>query len=137
MEIETLNTKTSYTRKNRSPDSSIYTYDLPSLIKNMKHTSAWENGELNAMILLKSPGKQIVLTVMHERTEVNSFQSGDSVTFRMIEGKMKFQHGKESVIMYKGQRLTLHEKVKFSLTSLEESVFLLTILTGSLKSVKN
>ena len=137
MEIDTLNTKTSYTRKNRSPNSSLFTYDLPSLIKKMKHTPKWENGELNAMILLRSPGKQIVLTAMHEKTEVTSFQSGDSITFQIIEGKMMFQTRKESTILYKGQLLTLHDNIKFSLTTLEESVFLLTIFTGSLKSVKN
>lgn len=137
MEIETLYKKTSYISKKRSPDSSGFTYDLPSLINNMKHTPAWENGELNAMILLRSPGKKIVLTAMHERTEVTSFQSGDSITFQIIEGKMKFQTRKETVILHKGQLLTLHDNIKFSLITLEESVFLLTILTGSLKSVKN
>jgi len=49
MEIETLNTKTSQARNYRSLNSSALTYDLPALIKNMKQSPAWENGELKSM----------------------------------------------------------------------------------------
>ena len=89
------------------------------------------------MILLKSPDKQIVLTALHEGTEINSFQSNDSITFQIIEGKLKFQTRKESVTLNKGQLLTLHENIKYSLTTSEETVFLLTIANSTLKQAEN
>jgi quercetin dioxygenase-like cupin family protein len=112
--------------------ASTLSYDLPALIEKMKHSNSWAKGELNAMILLKSPDKQIVLTALHEGTEITSFQSNDSITFQIIEGKLKFHTRKESLTLDKGQLLTLHENIKYSLTSREETVFLLTIANSNL-----
>ena len=137
MEIETLNTKPSIPKDKRSLNSSLFSFDLPILIENMKHSHTWEKGELNAMILLKSHGKQIVLTALHEGTEINSFQSNDSITFQIIEGELKFHARKESVTINKGKLLTLHENIKYSLTTMEETVFLLTIANGTLQPAEN
>jgi quercetin dioxygenase-like cupin family protein len=108
-------------------DPSLFTFDLPALIENMKNSHAWAAGELNAMVLFKRPEKQIVLTALHEGTKIDSFQANDSVTFQIIEGKLKFHTPKESVILETGQLLALHENIKYSLTSRKETVFLLTI----------
>ena len=127
METETLKTKTTLPKDKRSRNVSLLTFDLPTLIEKMKHNHTWEKGELNAMVLLKSPDKRIVLTALHEGTEINSFQSNDSITFQIIEGKLKFHTQKESVTLDRGHLLTMHEKIKYRLTSNEETVFLLTI----------
>jgi quercetin dioxygenase-like cupin family protein len=137
MEIETLNTKAPFSKDGRSFNSSLLSFDLSALIENMKHSYSWAKGELNAMILLKSPDKQIVLTALHENTEVNSFQSDDSITFQIIEGKLKLHVRKESITIDKGQLLTLHENIKYSLTAVEETVFLLTIAKGTFKKAEN
>lgn len=137
MEIETLTIKSPHPKENRSLDASLLTFDLPNIIEIMKHSHTWTNGELNALILLKSPIKQIVLTALHEGTEIKSFQSNDSVTFQIIEGELKFHTRKESVILDKGKLLTLQEKVKYSLTSREDTVFLLTIADGTLQPAEN
>jgi quercetin dioxygenase-like cupin family protein len=137
MEIETLNTKPSFRKDNRSLNPSLLTFDLPTLIENMKHSHTWAKGELNAMILLKSPHKQIVLTALHEGTEISSFQSNDSITFQIIEGKLKFHTRKESVTLDKGQLLTLHENIKYNLITREETVLLLTIANSPFHSAEN
>ena len=118
-------------------DPSLFTFDLPTLIENMKLSSAWAEGELNAMILFKRPEKQIVLTALHEGTKIDSFQANDSVTLQIIEGKLKFHTTKESVTLKRGQLLALHENIKYTLTSREETVFLLTIDTGRLQQAKS
>lgn len=130
MEPETLNRQTSSIRNNRVIKSSLFPYDLPGLIKNMKDTPDWKKGDLASAILLKSPCKQIVLTLMHDNTEVIFSQPGNSVTFQIIEGKIELHTHKKTVILNNGQFLTLNYNNKFSLTSLEESVFLLTFLTA-------
>jgi len=132
MEIETLNSNSPFTRDDVSLNSSLFTFDLPALIESMKHSRTWEKGELNAMILLKSPDKQIVLTALHKGTEINSYQSSDSISLQIIEGKIKFHTHNESVTLDKGQLLTLHEKINYSLTSREVTVFLLTIANSTL-----
>jgi quercetin dioxygenase-like cupin family protein len=91
-------------------------------------------GELNAMVLLKSPVKQILLTALHGGTEIKSYQADDSITLQIIEGKLKFHTRKESITLDEGQLLTLHENIKYSLSTREETVFLLTIANSSLRN---
>ena len=118
-------------------DPSLFTFDLPALIENMKNSSAWADGELNAMILFKRPEKQIVLTALHEGTKIDSFQANESVTFQILEGKLKFHTIRESVTLKRGQLLALHENIKYSLTSRKETVFLLTIDKGGCQRAEN
>jgi quercetin dioxygenase-like cupin family protein len=130
MQIETFQTSLQLNRYQISSDCNLSDFDLPSLIATMKESYSWANGELNSLILLKSPDEQILLTAMHEGTEIESFQSNDSVTFQIIEGKLKFHILKDSITIKKDQLMTLKEHIKYRLTSLEETIFLLTISNG-------
>ena len=133
MKKESLKSKPPFRKNNRLLNASLSTFDLPTLIEKMKHKPAWANGELNSMVLLKTPAKQIVLAVLIEGTEIDSFQSNDSITFQIMEGKIKFRAKKESLTLSKGQLLTLHDNIHYSLTTKEESVLLLTIANGILE----
>jgi quercetin dioxygenase-like cupin family protein len=133
MEKEMLQTKSPYPKDSRSLNTSLRFVDLPFLIEKMKLSHSWAKGDLNAMILLKSPDKQVVLTALHEGTKISSFQSNDSVTFQIIEGKLMFHTRKESITLDKGQLLTLHDNIKYSLITREETVLLLTIANGTLQ----
>jgi hypothetical protein len=137
MKEETLKISSPSRGDNSLLNSSLLTFDLPILIEKMKHSHAWTIGELNSMILLESPDKQILLTTLHEGTEINSFQSNDSITFQIIEGKLKFRSRKGSVILDKSHLLTLHENIKYSLTTWEETVLLLTIANNPLQPAEN
>ncbi len=102
-------------------------FDWPSLIKQMKQSHNWESGELDTIILFKNKDKQILLTALQEGTEINSFQSSNSITFQTIEGELEFHTQHKNVTLSKGQKLTLHENINYSLTNHKETVFLLTI----------
>jgi len=104
---------------------------IPALIENIKKSNAWKHGELYSLILLRSPGKKIVLTALHEGTEIITLKTDDSVNLHVIEGKLKFQSMHESVILSEDQVFTINGGNKFSFTSLEETVFILTIIKGS------
>ena len=130
MEKETLNKKPCKSKESCLENSPLCMFDLPILIAKMKLNSNWERGELKAIILIKSPEKQIILTALHEGTEINSFQANDSITLQIIEGKVKFHTRNNSVTLDKGQLLTFHENSKYRLITKEESVLLLTIITG-------
>jgi len=131
MRKESLTGQPPLYKDNSALNASFQRFDLPILIEKMKRSQSWEKGGLDAMILLKSPEKQIILTALHEGTEINSFQENDSITFQIIEGQLMFHTRKESVTLEKGQLLTVHENITYSLTSWEETVFLLTIATDS------
>lgn len=71
----------------RSFNSSFLTYNLPILIEKMKLSPAWSKRELNSMILLESPGKQILLTTLHEGTEIDFPGQMIQQPFRSLRGK--------------------------------------------------
>ena len=137
MVLETLNEIIPHAKVYKSSDCTLLGFNLPSLIATMKQSYTWANGELNAMILLKSPEKQIILTAMHEGTEIKSFQSNDSITFQIIEGKLRFHIRKDTITLNEGQLMTLNENIKYSLTTKEETVFLLTISDSVTKTPHN
>lgn len=126
-----------FLKDNRFLNAKLLNFDLPVIIKKMKRSNSWASGELNSMILLKNRNKQILVTALHEDTQIQSFQSNDSVTFQIIEGSLNFYSWKQSVTLNKGQILTLSEKINYNLTSTEETVFLLTIIKDSSNVVEN
>jgi hypothetical protein len=137
MENIAVNAKSHLTMNNTIPDNSILDFDLPVLIGKLKSSRTWAHGELDAKILLKSTGKQILLTALHGGTEIQSYQSGESVTLQIIEGSLVFKTNKEYVRLVKGQLLTLYEKVAYCLTSAEDTVFLLTIANSPVSLLEN
>lgn len=134
---EMSTTKLLFYKEDKSLYPSLSLFDFPTLIGEMKHKNSWVNGELDTIILLKTPTKQIILAALHEGTEIKSFQSNESITFQIIEGKMEFHARKESVDLDKGQLLTLSENIKYSLTANEETVLLLTITSGAVQLSEN
>lgn len=116
-----------YSTDNESVNSPYFPGDLTELIENMKLSNDWTNGSLFAKILMSSSQKHVVLTVLHEGTEINSFQSNDSVTIEIIEGELMFQSKEKHVILQKGQYLTVHDKIRYCLTTAEDTAFLLTV----------
>jgi quercetin dioxygenase-like cupin family protein len=109
---------------------SLNSSDLSVLIANLKNEQKWGNGELKSAILLRSPAKKIVLTVLHKGTEISSFQSDDSVTIQVIEGKLKLKYRNKDFNLSKGEILIMNERVKYVIDSVEDSAFLMILATG-------
>ena len=137
MVLESLNEIIPHAKDYKSSDCTLLGFNLPSLIATMKQSNTWAKGELNALILLKSPEKQIILTAIHVGTEIKSFQSNESITFQIIEGRLRFHIRKDILTLNEGQLMTLHENIKYRLTTQEETVFLLTISDSIKKGPHN
>jgi quercetin dioxygenase-like cupin family protein len=136
MEIQNLSSRPFITKNYISSD---YTkaFNLPALIESMKKSYKWANSELNAMILLKGRTKQIILTSIHDGTEIESFQSKDSVTFHILEGKLTLDTPYDSVILDEGQLMTITNKINYRLSTEEDTVFLLTISESVTEAAHN
>jgi quercetin dioxygenase-like cupin family protein len=109
---------------------SLNSSDLAVLIASLKNEQTWVEGELKSAVLLRSPAKKIVLTVLHKGTEISSFQSDDSVTIQVIEGKLKLGYGSKSSNLRKGEVLIINEKVHYKIDSLEDSALLMILASG-------
>jgi hypothetical protein len=101
-------------------------FDIAALIETLKQDPSWTKNELRTMVLLKSPVKNIVLTVLPAGIEIRSVQLNDSIKYQVLEGKLRFHISNESIVIGKGELLELNEKTRYQFDSLEESAFLLT-----------
>jgi hypothetical protein len=113
-------------------NASFLSVNIPALIDNMKHDKSWKKGKLSSIILLNTPVKKVVLTLIPEGTEVTSFQSHDSATFQIIEGRLEFYFQKEYSSLNINELLTLNKKINYNYYSVEDTAFLLTLLSGNL-----
>lgn len=134
MKKEKLDTEASEVNENRAPDDSMPVPDLRFIIGNMTHSASWNEEGIHAVVLLKRPDRQIVLTSFREGIKIKSCQDNGSITFQIIEGKLKCDTRNDAVIVQKGQSLVIHENIKYSLTTGEKTVFLSTIVTGKFHS---
>jgi mannose-6-phosphate isomerase-like protein (cupin superfamily) len=104
-----------------------YEFDLSSVIENLKTDLPMEEEELITKVLHKSAKLNILLVKMHEGTEFISFQKNQSVTFRILQGKLRLRIRKGSLTLNEGESLILSEKTKYRIDSLESSALLLTL----------
>ena len=58
-----------------SLDAPLLTFDIPTLLAQLKHEDLWRTGKRNAMTLLKDRGLRVVLIVMHASTAIPSHQN--------------------------------------------------------------
>jgi len=127
-----METKSAETRKilqltkRERPVSSPVSSTLYS-VEVMKNGLKWAKGELDTMILLRTANKQVLLTSFHRGTEISSFQSKASITFKVVEGSLEFHSEIENVVLAKGQILTVDDKIEYTLRTMDDTIFLLTI----------
>jgi hypothetical protein len=126
MENGTIHKKLFNLKGKKLIDFTIPTINITSIIEKMRQNYNWLRGNLMATILLNSPRKQVVLTILHEETEISSSQKSDSITFQVIEGGLQFDSSNLSTYINKGEELTIHEKLDYTLTNNGETTFLLT-----------
>ena len=125
MQKEILYAKPSSFKGSKSFETPMFPFDLLSFIEKMKKKSSWKNNGINSIILSKTPVENIVLTAIHNETEIFSFQSCKSITFQVLEGELVLHKRKEPLYIKKGQTFTIYENIKYKLTTEEETIFLL------------
>jgi hypothetical protein len=136
METKTYRNEKYQLKNGRIITTSLRTFDFNLLIDHLKRSHSWSRGDLCSMVLIKRSDKQIILTLLPKETDVKFFRNIDSTSFQVIEGRLKFHTITGSIILNAGQFHTFQDNTAYHLTSLEESVFLLTIVSGVVRSNK-
>ncbi len=137
MENKSIKTNPFQRKKNRTTNYSLNMFDLPSMINDLKGNQTWNKEDIKTRVLLKSREKQILLTALHDATEIDSYQANESITFQIMEGKVRLNIRNESVILGQGQLFTIQENIKYTLTTKEETVLLITITGDVLQMADN
>lgn len=122
-----MNTQVSHRDIGRPLDEPLQTFDLPPLIEKIKSEADWSAHERNAMTLHKSPGLRVMLVSMHARTEIARHTASYPMSLLVVEGSVRFTAGNKTVLLQRGQLLTLHAGIPHRLEAPEEASFLLTL----------
>jgi quercetin dioxygenase-like cupin family protein len=113
-----------------SLDAPLLTFDLPTLLAQLKHEDLWQTEKRNALTLLKGQGLRVVLVAMHADTAIPPHQVESPVTVQVVEGRLQCDTTAESVTLRPGQVLALQPGIRHAVKALEESTFLLTLATN-------
>ena len=127
MEVKTLRSNT-LVYNHRLMSQSFVPIKLHRLVDGLKRNLLESKNNLNSIVLSHRQHKKAVLMALNEAVEVESVQADDSVTIHLIEGKVRFRTKKQLIVLIKGQLKKVSEKIPYSLTAMEESVIMLTIV---------
>jgi quercetin dioxygenase-like cupin family protein len=113
----------------RPLDAPLLTFDLPTLLAQIKREAIWQKELRNGMTLLKGQGLRVVLVAMHAGTNVPSHQADGPISVQVLAGVIRFSAEAQTVTLTPGQLLTLHAGIPHAMEAVEEAAFLLTIAT--------
>lgn len=108
-------------------DATLVSIDVPDFIKQIKSEPAWEKNDRNAITVYKTDGMRIVLIALHEDAVIARHTANGVISIQVLEGEINFITDEQSVVLSKGQIITLHKDVPHSVAAIKESVFLLTL----------
>lgn len=108
-------------------DAPMLTFDLPTLVQQIKSGESWRKGERNAMPLFKTEGMRVVLMALHAGATLSSHRADGPITVQVLEGRIRFSAESQTVTLTQGQMLTLQAGLPHAVDAPEESVFLLTV----------
>lgn len=111
----------------RPLDAPLLTFDLASLLAQIKREAAWHTGTRNAMTLFKGQGLRVVLVAMHAGAVMPSHRTDNPLSFQVLEGVLKFSTDAQVCTLGRGQLLTLQAGIPHVVQAVEEAAFLLTL----------
>lgn len=136
MEIETLDYDI-HQHDSLQVDTSLISINLSDIIKSMKNCLPYSKTNILAVPLLIEPDKKIIITAAHENSDIKFLASTNSISLQVIEGVLVFRSRKESVTLNSGMMLTVREKMKFRIKTMENVLFLLTLECATAKTNAN
>lgn len=115
--------------KARPLDAPLLTFDLTTVVKQIKSEDTWQTAQRNAMTLVRSPTLRVVLIALHQGTVIPSHQAEGPITVQVLEGQITCSAAGQVVTLRTGQMLTLHSGLPHVVEALKETAILLTVTT--------
>ena len=110
-----------------SLDAPLMTFDLATMIAEMKGEPTWETANRNAITLLKDHRLRLVLVVMHAGTVIPPHTAAGPITVQALQGHLTFSVESHDVPLSPGTLLTLEAGTPHRVEAIEDCAFLLTV----------
>ncbi len=102
--------------------------NLYQFIDQIKSEKTWQVSDRNSVTIFKSSTMRIVLMGLHQNAELKTHKANGVISVQVIEGKIDFTVDSKISRMEKGQMIALHENIMHSVTALNDSFLLLTLV---------
>lgn len=116
---------------NRVLNAELVEMNLNQFIEQLKNEITWKESDRNSLTIFKSPTLRIVLMGLHANAELKAHKANGVISVQVLEGKINFSTVNQTSVMEKGNMIALQENVIHSVTALNESFFLLSIVMNS------
>jgi quercetin dioxygenase-like cupin family protein len=116
-------------RSSRRLVGAALSFDLLQEADSLRQEESWQRGDRNARTLLEEPGLRIVLTGIKEGARIREHRTKGWVSIQTLEGYIRVESPDETVDMVAGRLLALEPGVPHDVVGIEQSVFLLTIVS--------
>ncbi len=112
-------------------DAPFVEMDLNNFILDIKHEITWATTDHNSITIFKSDNTTVVLIGMHQNAELKKHKAYGNIHVQVLEGKINFCAGQQTVSLQKGQMIALKADIPHSVQALEDSFFLLTVIVNN------
>lgn len=113
----------------RMVDGALTTIDLEKYIESLRDESTWKESDRNSITVHKSDNLVIVLIGLHEKAELTPHKVEGISSLQVLKGKIDLVTEEKNTELEKQQMIVLHENIFHSITALEESFLLLSIVS--------
>lgn len=113
----------------RTVDAPLHKIDFNSFLEQIKKDKSWKKNDRANITVFKTTGMRIVLNALRKNAEMNKQKKVSKISVQVLEGKMEFTAGEQTVKMLRGQMLILNEGVEYSMLAKKKTFFLLTFTT--------
>jgi quercetin dioxygenase-like cupin family protein len=111
-------------------DAPFLTFDLPAILTQLKREETWAHAPRTGITLLKGERLRVMLVALHAGTTIPLHQSDGPITVHVLEGTLTFRTEAHTLTLDTGHLLTLQGGIPHAVEAVEESVFLLTLVTA-------
>ncbi len=111
----------------RMLNAKLVEIDLNNFIAELKQETTWADSDHNSITVFKSDTKTIVLIGMHKNAELKEHTTIGNISVQVLDGEINFFAEQQTLLLKKGQMVTLEANIPHSVTALKESFFLLTL----------
>jgi quercetin dioxygenase-like cupin family protein len=102
-------------------------FRLGDHIDRLKHESAWQTGDRNAITLVKGPVLRVVLLVLHRGARLDRHRASGQVTVHVLVGLIRFRASQAAIDLIPGSLAAVEGGLAHEVEALEESAILLTL----------
>lgn len=115
----------------RTLSARLVEIDLNKFINKIKQETTWAETDHNSITIFKSASTTMVIIGMHKNAQLKEHKAAGNISVQVLHGEINFFAEQQTLSLGTGNMITLEANIPHSVTALEESFFLLTVVKNN------